>query len=130
MAGKLVHLELPAKDGARARNFYSSLFGWKFKDSGMPDMDYFMTDGQEGPVAAVYTSPDQKGPIVYFGVEDIDAAIRQVRQLGGTAEEKGAAEGQGWFVACMDTEGNPFSVWQDDEAAPSMAPGQAVNTTV
>src|SRR5256885_5368858 len=37
-AKTVVHLELPAKDGGRARKFYSTLLGWKFKDAGMPDM--------------------------------------------------------------------------------------------
>ena len=64
MAGKLVHFELPAKDGDRARKFYSSLLGWKFKDAGQPGLDYFMTEGIE-PVAAVYTGDEgQRGPII------------------------------------------------------------------
>ena len=25
--------------------------------------------------------------------------------------------GQGWFAACVDTEGKPFSLWQVDTAA-------------
>ncbi len=123
MAGKLVHFEIPAKDGKRARTFYSSLLGWTFKDSGMPEIDYFMTEGNGGPVAAVYTSPDQKGPVIYFGVDDIDAAIEKLRQLGGKADEKGAVQQQGWLVSCTDTEGNPFSLWQEDTAAPSLQPG-------
>jgi predicted enzyme related to lactoylglutathione lyase len=116
MSGKLVHFELPAKDGDRARKFYGSLLGWKFKDAGQPGLDYFMTEGIE-PVAAVYTDADRKGPIIYFDVDDIDAAIRKTRELGGTSEEKLPVPAQGWFVSCRDTEGNPFSLWQDDKAA-------------
>ena len=122
MAGKLVHFELPAKDGDRARKFYSSLLGWKFKDSGMPGLDYFMTEDIE-PVAAVYTSDEQKtGPIIYFDVDDIDAAIRDAKKLGGKADDKLPVPGQGWFAACVDTEGNAFSLWQDDPAAPMPEP--------
>lgn len=125
MAGKLVHLEIPAKDGDRARKFYGSLLGWKFKDAGMPGMDYFMTEGIE-PVAAVFTSPDQKGPVIYFDVDDIDAASRKARQLGGKAGEKAPVPGEGWFAACTDTEGNSFSLWQADKAAPMpQQPGTA-----
>ncbi|MGH2451589.1 MAG: VOC family protein [Candidatus Limnocylindria bacterium] len=120
----VVHVELPAKDGGRARKFYTSLLGWKFNDSGMPGMDYFMTDGVE-PVVAVYSNPELKGPVIYFPVDDIDAAIRKVRQLGGTAAGKGAVPEQGWFVSCTDTEGNPFSLWQADKSAPALAPEAA-----
>jgi predicted enzyme related to lactoylglutathione lyase len=118
MAGKLVHFELPAKDGERARKFYSSLLGWKFHDSGTPGLDYFMTEGIE-PVAAVYTTDEGKtGPIVYFDVDDIDAAISAAKKLGGKADDKMPVPGQGWFSACVDTEGNPFSLWEADTAAP------------
>ena len=117
MAGKLVHFELPAKDGARARKFYSSLLGWKFKDADQPGLDYFMTEGIE-PVAAVYTGDEgQRGPIIYFDVDDIDGAISAAKKLGGKADDKMAVPGQGWFSACVDTEGNPFSLWQVDTAA-------------
>jgi len=40
MAGKLVHFELPAADPARARSFWSSVFGWSFNDSAFPGMSY------------------------------------------------------------------------------------------
>jgi predicted enzyme related to lactoylglutathione lyase len=66
----------------------------------------------------VYTSPDTRGPIIYFDVDDIDAAIRKTRELGGTSQEKLPVPAQGWFAGCTDTEGNPFSLWQDDKAAP------------
>ena len=36
MPGKLVHFELPSHDTARAREFWSGLFGWSFRDPGMP----------------------------------------------------------------------------------------------
>lgn len=122
MAGKLVHLEMPAQDGGRARKFYGSLLGWKLKDAEVPGLDYFMTEGIE-PVVAIFTSTDQKkGPIIYFDVDEIDAAIRKARELGGTADEKMPVPGQGWFAACTDTEGNPFSLWQDDKAAPMVEP--------
>ena len=127
MAGKLVHFEMPAKDGNRARRFYGSLLGWKFKDAGMPGLDYFMTEGIE-PVAAVFTRPDQKGPVIYFDVDDIDAAIGKARQLGGKAEKKAPVPGQGWFAACTDTEGNSFSLWQADNAAPMPQPQGAAAT--
>ncbi len=43
MPGRPVHIELPAKDSATAKEFYGSLFGWQFQSFG--DMDYHMTDG-------------------------------------------------------------------------------------
>ena len=116
MTGKLVHFEIPAKNGDRARKFYASLLGWKLKDAQVPGLDYFMSEGME-PVAAVFTSPEQKGPVIYFDVDDIDKGIREARALGGTADDKQAVPAQGWFSACTDTEGNSFSLWQADTSA-------------
>ena len=47
MAGEIVHVEFMAEDVDRAQRFWSGLFGWKFGDSGMPEMDYRMA--QTGP---------------------------------------------------------------------------------
>ena len=114
-AKTVVHLELPAKDGNRARKFYSTLLGWKFKDSGTPGMDYFMTEGDE-PTGAVYADEGgAKGaPIVYFSTDNIDASLKKVRELGGSGDDKLPIPGQGWFSACVDTEGNKFSLYQAD----------------
>ena len=68
---------------------------------------------------AVYRSSDGlKGPIVYFDSQDIDADLARVRELGGQAEEKQPIPGVGWFARCTDTEGNPFSLFQGDDAVP------------
>lgn len=114
MAGKIVHFEFPAKDVARAKKFYSSLFGWKFSDSGMPGMQYFLTEGGGEPGGALYQDGDQRGPFVYFGVDDIDAAIKKVRALGGKAQEKQPIAGTGWWSGAADTEGNELRLFQPD----------------
>jgi predicted enzyme related to lactoylglutathione lyase len=129
MAGRtVVHVEMPAKDGNRARKFYGSLLGWKFKDAGVPGMDYFMSEGAE-PIIAIWTQPDKKGPIVYFDTPSIDAAIRKTRELGGKADDKMPVPAQGWFSACVDTEGNEFSLWEADPSAPVWQPEGAGTTT-
>ena len=123
MPGKLVHFEVPAEDADRATQFYSSVFGWQFQDSGMPGIDYRLTQTGEAQGGAVY--PDEKaggGLTVYFDTDDIEASLDKVRDAGGDAEEKQPIPGIGWFAGCRDTEGNPFSLFQSDESAP--APGQ------
>ena len=121
MAAEIVHIELPAQDTDRATTFYNSLFGWEFQDSGMPGIDYRMFEGRPG--GAVYSGDNAgSGPIVYFGTDDIDATIAQVRELGGEAEDKQPIPGVGWFTRCQDTEGNSWSLFQSDESVPP--PGQ------
>ena len=112
MPGRLVHFELPARDTERAKTFYTALFGWQFEPWSGQD-DYYMIDGE--PAGALYPVENgENGPVVYFDVEDIDAAIDDVRGLGGRAEEKTAIPGVGWFARCWDTEGNAFSLFKGD----------------
>jgi predicted enzyme related to lactoylglutathione lyase len=113
MAGKLVHFELLTKDAARAKRFYSSVFGWKFKDSEIPGVEYYLIDGIE-PGGGLNPQQDAPGPVVYFDTDDIDASIKKVRDLGGKADEKMAIQGMGWFAGCVDTEGNKISLFQSD----------------
>jgi uncharacterized protein len=116
MAGEIVHYEIAASDVDRAQSFWGGLFGWEFGASAMPEMDYRMARTGEQSGTALYAG-DPGHPNVYFGVDDIDAAIAKVRELGGTAEDKQPVPMMGWFTACKDTEGNAFSLWQSDSSA-------------
>jgi predicted enzyme related to lactoylglutathione lyase len=42
MANPFVHVELHTSDLARARQFYTALFGWKLEDMSMPEGTYTM----------------------------------------------------------------------------------------
>jgi predicted enzyme related to lactoylglutathione lyase len=120
MAGKLVHFEIYAKDADRATGFYSSLFGWEFSDSGMPGIDYRLLRTGEDQGGAVFAPEDGKTGClkVYFDTDDIDASIAKVREGGGEADDKQPIPSIGWFAGCKDTEGNEFSLYQNDESAP------------
>jgi predicted enzyme related to lactoylglutathione lyase len=112
MPGNIVHFELNAKDADRAKRFYSGLFGWKYKDSEIPGVEYYLIEGVE-PGGAI--NPAQEpGPVVYFDTDNIDASIAKVRELGGKSDDKLPIPGQGWFAGCVDTEGNKFSLFQND----------------
>jgi predicted enzyme related to lactoylglutathione lyase len=113
MPGNLVHFELLTKDANRAKRFYSTLLGWKFKDSDMPGVEYYLIEGIE-PTGGLNPLQDAPGPVVYFDTDDIDASIGKVRELGGKADEKMAIPRMGWFAGCTDTEGNKFSLFQND----------------
>ena len=112
---KIVWFEMPADDTARAREFYSGLFGWQFEAFEGP-FEYHMANEAGG---AVYPSQGERGPIVYFGADDIDAAVARVRELGGTAEGKEEIPHVGLFARCVDTEGNPFSLFQAPQGSSS-----------
>ena len=112
----IVHFELPAEEAERAKAFWTGLLGWRFQPWTGP-VEYHMTDGLS-PVGAIYpTTSDERGPYVYFAVDDVDASLAQVRELGGEVElAKQPVPTVGWFARCRDTEGNRFSLFQRDES--------------
>jgi predicted enzyme related to lactoylglutathione lyase len=117
MAGQVVHVEIPADDTARGREFWGSLFGWEFEAFPGPS-EYHMTRIAEQTGAAVTNmEPGTQGLRVYFDVDDIDAGIARVAELGGEAGERMPVPGMGWFAVCKDTQGNQFGLWQGDESA-------------
>ena len=124
MAGRLVYFEVPADDTQRAKDFYAELFGWQFREPS-EGFDYHMLEDGIEPGGAIYPSQTgEKGTIIYFESDDVDASIDQVNELGGSAEDKQPIPGIGWFARCEDTEGNPFSIFQPDESVPIPAETQ------
>ena len=118
----IVHFDLPADDIERAKKFYSALFDWKFES--FPEMQYYLittTDlaGTQGVGGGMGKRMDPSQHITnYFGVKSIDAATNQVRSLGGSViMGKMAVPKMGYLATCLDTEGNPFGLWEEDAGA-------------
>ncbi|WP_238927189.1 VOC family protein [Achromobacter xylosoxidans] len=113
------HVEIPAADLERAMRFYSRVLGIAF--DGIVDlhdsrMAYFPfeegTDGASGALAQgpAYL-PTRQGPIVYFGVSDLDGALRRARALGSEVLFPKTPTGSGWQVAeIRDSEGNRIAL--------------------
>ncbi|QDY90310.1 VOC family protein [Arthrobacter sp. UKPF54-2] len=123
MAGGVVHFELPADDENRAREFYSSVFGWGFQV--MPEMEYSLAmttpmDEQGRPAVTgsinggLFRRGDLTAPVVTVDVEDIDAALEQIVAGGGSVHRgKMEVPGSGWNAYFKDTEGNVVGLWQN-----------------
>ena len=115
MAGKPVHLEIPAENTSRAQEFYKGLFGWEFQAMEGP-VEYHMARISEDAGSAVL--PSDTGAIrVYFDVDDINAGAARLKELGGKADDPQPVPTMGWFVTGTDTEGNPIGLWQTDPSA-------------
>jgi hypothetical protein len=114
--GDVLHFEINTRDPKRAKTFYTKIFGWKYKDSEIPGIEYYIIDGVTpgGAINPIAEASKVKAPTVYFGTDDIDSTLKKVRDGGGTADEKQPIPGQGWFAACTDPDGNSFSLFQND----------------
>ena len=137
MAGGVVHFELPADDENRAREFYSSIFGWQFQV--LPEMEYSLAlttplDEHGRPAVAgsinggLFRRTGQlPAPVVTVDVDDIDAALERIAAGGGSVvREKMEVPGAGWNAYFQDTEGNVGGLWEN--AAPAAEGGSAGTT--
>ncbi len=117
MAGQIVHLEIPADDTERSREFWGSLFGWQFESYPGPS-EYHMTRlGEQQGAAITSTEPGKTGTRPYFDVDDINAGVARVKELGGSADDAMPVPNMGWFSTCTDPYGNEFGLWQTDPSA-------------
>ena len=116
MAGQMVHLEIPAGDTAKAREFWGGLFGWQWQAYEGSPSEYHMTRFSDTTGGAIYEADGSKrGARVYFDVDDINDGAARVKELGGEAGEAMPVPSMGWFAICKDSEGNEFGLWQNDE---------------
>jgi uncharacterized protein len=109
---KIVWFEIPAGDTEQARSFYGDLFGWRFQP--FDGQDYHVSYEAGG---AVVDAAEQNGVKIYFGVDDIDAAIARVRELGGHAGEKEEIPNVGWYANGAHVDGNPIGLYQNAAGA-------------
>ncbi len=126
---KVQHFEIPADDLDRAKEFYSTSFGWNMKDWPMPDGSTYV---------GVYTGPvDDKNmwkepgfinggmvkkggsfpitsPTIATIVQDIDVSLEKIEAAGGTiVMPKTELPGMGFYAYVRDTEDNVIGVFQE-----------------
>jgi predicted enzyme related to lactoylglutathione lyase len=115
MANPFVHLELNTPDLAKAKAFYSALFGWQFQDMNMGDMGVYSTfKPDEGPGGGMMSMPmGNPGWLSYVGVKDINQSTDQARSLGASIL-MGPQEipDIGWFTVFKDPTGCTIAIFQ------------------
>ena len=122
--GKVVHFEIPTDDEARAREFYSSIFGWQLQP--MDEMQYTLV--RTTPVDEQTQLPTEPGaingglmkrsaetpaPVITVDVVSIDDSLKQIESSGGsTVTPRTEIPGMGAFAYFKDTEGNVVGLWE------------------
>jgi predicted enzyme related to lactoylglutathione lyase len=117
-ASNIVWFEIPADDVARAKKFYSSLFGWKispFPNAAVSDYEHIATGGPDAaPDGGLMKRMYRGQPITsYISVPAVTRFMAKVEKLGGrVCKPKTAVPGMGYFAVCEDSEGNTFAIWE------------------
>jgi predicted enzyme related to lactoylglutathione lyase len=124
--GALTWDELNTRDRDGAKAFYTATFGWGAVTNEMDGMEYTELQVDGRTVAGLMVMDDEHFPketpphwAVYFGVENCDAAVAKVGQLGGTIVVPTTPIGPGKFAVCQDPQGGFFSLFESSGAAPA-----------
>ena len=115
MAGEVAFFELGVEDVPGGGGFYSGLLGGGCARG--PWGAGSCMGG--GPVpGGIHGGDKGAAPYLFFRVEDMDAALQRVRELGGVVEElnvqgdEASVAEWGRFQLCRDDQGSPFGLHQ------------------
>ena len=124
MANPIIHFELPADDLARARSFYTSIFGWKITDPWK--MEYYLVETKDkdgnGINGGMMKRKGAGQPFTnYIAVAEIDDTLAKIKAAGGRIAMPKTEIGtnMGWIAAFIDTEANIIGLHQ---FSPAMKP--------
>ncbi len=112
--GALVWNELASPDPNASSAFYGSLFGWEtspFEGSAAPYWSIKNGGASNGGIREL----DQPGTpphwMVYFGVQDIDAGLAKVQELGGTVHAGPIDIQMAKIAVVQDPQGAVFALY-------------------
>jgi predicted enzyme related to lactoylglutathione lyase len=106
VTGEPSHFELGVPEAGRAKAFFGALLGWSFTPT-HGENAWIETAGVRG---GLHDEDSDSSIVVYFRVDDLEAAARRVRELGGEAPDPGPPGPGGRYLACRDDQGVPFGL--------------------
>jgi predicted enzyme related to lactoylglutathione lyase len=115
--GALNWNELQTRDVDGAKAFGDAVFGWTPDDQAFGGMTYTLFSVGDTGIAGAMAMPSQVPDatpafwLAYFMVEDCDASVAKVNELGGSVfGEPHELEGVGRFAVVADPHGATFGV--------------------
>lgn len=111
MAGEPSWFEVGVGDLEKARAFYGGLFGW--------ELEPYTSGGSvirtAGLAGGLHGGDPGATAMVFYAVDDLDAALTRVAELGGAQvpigeEDEGGVTPLGRFGICRDDQGSLFGL--------------------
>ena len=115
-------IEIRTGDMKATANFYESLFGWKIIEKETADgLDVWIFDTAGEPRlqnlrrGGIWLRPkgEPLGVVVYIVVDDIEATLKKVTELGGEIITPKTQQGPAFRACFTDPSGNMFGLWEE-----------------
>ena len=115
MTNQVCHFEIGCRDYARAKDFYSKVFDWRFeKGGGGHDHEVIRTGADVGGHLHTRDAEPRNYVVFYVMVEDVAAAIAKAKANGGKLLLGPVPEGEhGVYAWVADPEGNVIGVYTE-----------------
>lgn len=112
---KIVHMEIPADDIIKAKEFYEKVFDWKVNVETGYDEYAFFKDADDG-IGGAFQKSDKilSGEMMlYIEVDDIPAALDEIEKAGGkkVQEKTKISDEHGHYAVFNDTCNNLMGLW-------------------
>lgn len=112
--GKINYLEIPARDLAATKTFFTAAFGWSFVDYG-PDYAAIENAGIDGGFFKsdqVVSTKNGSVLVVLFSAE-LEATVEKVKASGGQIVQDIFSFPGGRRFHFSDPSGNEYAVWAE-----------------
>src|ERR671924_865573 len=114
------YITIAVPDADRARAFFGGLLRWEFAPGSVPQ-GYQITNMR--PMGGLSGGQERPEVTLLFQVDDVDAAVARVRELGGEADQPEETP-YGRIANCRDDQGLRFDLLESRAAGPSEGPGE------
>lgn len=118
-AGEFCWTELATANVSEAKQFYSKVFGWQFKDHHVGDMTYTMIGLNGKDFGGIWAIPkDQQKEIPphwmsYILVNNLEESLTKAKSAGATIVKPSTKAGEmGIFAIITDPTGAHIALWQ------------------
>jgi len=111
---KINYVEFPAKDIAKTKQFFSSVFGWTFEDFG-PEYTAFSNQGLDGGFfkSDLSTSTKNGSALVVFFSNNLEETLAKIEAAGGGIIKPIFSFPGGRRFHFSDPNGNEYAVWAE-----------------
>jgi predicted enzyme related to lactoylglutathione lyase len=120
--GRVIHFEIAADEPEKIVSFYKSVFEWTIEKWEGPMEYWLVTTGnpeEPGIDGGIGRRSEEWDKVVNtIGVKSVDEYVEKIINFGGKVlRPKSVIPGVGYLAYCMDPDGNPFGIMQEDPSA-------------